>query len=379
MKFGFRVPSLKKRLSARFSWKRYIRHSLGIKMPRGFGIFTNPKKAIYNKVYRKTTVGIEDLGKLGGKHKDNLSLTSNGRMSKPNISSSDDSGKIIRSTSKALTVTSKNFIDLRKKINETYKSRRELSKKLQSTKLKFYALTLVHILSYPLIFGFFYKKIAETRIRLESDIRMLEEQVNNAFVKLTFADQSQFEKSWLNCVDTFAEVMKSEKIWDLTFSQSVNTVKERTTAKTAFKRTTIHNSQREIEFIKSDLPHIFIPNANGPDLFLFPTFLALYKNNQDLGIFDLKEVNTILEFSNFIEEEGVPKDTETISHTWKKANKDGSIDKRFKGNYQIPIVRYGSLTFQSENGLEEGYMFSNFSTFNAFQEAYNHHISLLLK
>jgi hypothetical protein len=55
------------------------------------------------------------------------------------------------------------------------------------------------------------------------------------------------------------------------------------------------------------------------------------------------------------------------------------MDKRFKGNYQIPIVKYGSLTFQSENGLEEGYMFSNFMAFNTFQEAYNHHIKLLSK
>ena len=298
-------------------------------------------------------------------------------MPKPNIPSPDSLGKIIRSTSKALTVTSQNFVDLRKEINEIYRLRTELSEKLQSTKFKFYALTLLHALSYPLIFGFFYKKIAEAKTSSKEEIKKLEDQINDAFVKLTFADASQFEKSWLNCVDTFAEVMNSKKIWDLTFSQSTNMVKERTTAKTAFKRTAIHSSKKEIDFIKSDLPHIFIPNANGPDLFVFPTCLILYKNHQDLGIFDLKEVNAILEFSNFIEEEGVPEDTEIINHTWKKANKDGSMDKRFRNNYQIPIVRYGSLTFQSENGLEEGYMFSNFSAFGSFQEAYNHHISLL--
>jgi RecB family endonuclease NucS len=33
--FGFRVPSLKKHLSARTSLKRYVRHSLGFKAPRG--------------------------------------------------------------------------------------------------------------------------------------------------------------------------------------------------------------------------------------------------------------------------------------------------------------------------------------------------------
>lgn len=57
MKFGFRVPSLNKRIAARTSPKRFIRHNLGFKAPRGYGWLTDPKKALYNKVYRKTTVG----------------------------------------------------------------------------------------------------------------------------------------------------------------------------------------------------------------------------------------------------------------------------------------------------------------------------------
>lgn len=61
MKFGLRTPSLKKRISARTSLKRYARHSLGLKAPRGFGIFTNPKKAIYNWVYNRTSVSIDRL------------------------------------------------------------------------------------------------------------------------------------------------------------------------------------------------------------------------------------------------------------------------------------------------------------------------------
>lgn len=34
---------------------------MGFKVPKGYGIFTNPKKAIYNKIYRKTTVGAEQI------------------------------------------------------------------------------------------------------------------------------------------------------------------------------------------------------------------------------------------------------------------------------------------------------------------------------
>ena len=57
MKFGLRIPSLTKRIAARTSLKRYARQSLGLKAPRGWGWLTNPKKAAYNRVYNRTSVG----------------------------------------------------------------------------------------------------------------------------------------------------------------------------------------------------------------------------------------------------------------------------------------------------------------------------------
>jgi len=61
MKFGFRKPSLRKSIAARTSLKRYVRHSLGLKAPRGWGWLTNPKKAAYNRIYYRTTFGWQDL------------------------------------------------------------------------------------------------------------------------------------------------------------------------------------------------------------------------------------------------------------------------------------------------------------------------------
>ena len=66
VRFGFRVPSLTKRISARTSLKRYVRNNLGLKAPRGWGWLTNPKKAAYNRVYNRTTRGcLVVLGFLG--------------------------------------------------------------------------------------------------------------------------------------------------------------------------------------------------------------------------------------------------------------------------------------------------------------------------
>lgn len=57
----FRTPSLKKSLSARASLKRAIMP----RMPRGMGIFRNPSKALYNKVYNRVTISPNKLLKGG--------------------------------------------------------------------------------------------------------------------------------------------------------------------------------------------------------------------------------------------------------------------------------------------------------------------------
>lgn len=205
----------------------------------------------------------------------------------------------------------------------------------------------------------------------------LKKQLEEIFVEVKFADASQLEKSWLNCLDAFEELAQSNKIWDLTYAEKIDQVKVRTVASTAVKRTLINYSQKSIEIIKSDVSPISIPNANGPDLFIYPTFLVLFKDNQRFGIFDLKDVKGSLTLTSYHEEEKVPADAEIIGHTWKKTNKDGSRDKRFKGNYQIPIAKYGDMTLESDDGLQESYMFSNAQAFTSFAEAIGYHIKSL--
>ena len=57
MKFGIRKPSIRKRIAARTSVKRFVRQNLGLKAPRGYGWLTNPKKVAYNRIYNRTTKG----------------------------------------------------------------------------------------------------------------------------------------------------------------------------------------------------------------------------------------------------------------------------------------------------------------------------------
>ena len=73
LKFGIRKPSIRKVIAARTSPARLVRHSLGLKAPRGYGGITDPKRALYNRVYSRTTVSGWSLlgavlrGLLGGR------------------------------------------------------------------------------------------------------------------------------------------------------------------------------------------------------------------------------------------------------------------------------------------------------------------------
>lgn len=66
MKIGFRTPSLKKSLKSRTTskYKRQLKSAIDPTYgKKGVGWFKNPKKALYNKIYNKTTRSIFDIFK----------------------------------------------------------------------------------------------------------------------------------------------------------------------------------------------------------------------------------------------------------------------------------------------------------------------------
>jgi hypothetical protein len=71
----------------------------------------------------------------------------------------------------------------------------------------------------------------------------------------------------------------------------------------------------------------------------------------------------------FIENETVPPDAEVVGHAWHKSNKDGSSDRRFAQNFQIPIALYGEIRFKTRNGVEEAYNASRCGSALAFGHA----------
>lgn len=70
MKIGIRKPSLKRSVKARTTskWKRQMKKAVILGYgQKGIGWIKKPKKALYNKVYHKTTFGLSDIVKSSKK------------------------------------------------------------------------------------------------------------------------------------------------------------------------------------------------------------------------------------------------------------------------------------------------------------------------
>ncbi len=79
--FRFRKPSIKGKISSKLSPKRAIRHRAKLKVPKGAGMIVDPKRAVKNKIYRKTSFGVEDIVK-GTKNKTTTGNKKNYNISK---------------------------------------------------------------------------------------------------------------------------------------------------------------------------------------------------------------------------------------------------------------------------------------------------------
>lgn len=203
------------------------------------------------------------------------------------------------------------------------------------------------------------RKVAEARVELEG-----------SHIDLDFA----FDQPTLDAYDALrrahARLRASGMIWDVTAAFLTNQVAERTTAATRVDRTPVRLSETASDLLNTKWQGLKFDNANGEDIFVYPGFAMMRERGRDFALIDLREVEIDYSERHFQEEERVPRDTVIIGHTWAKTNKDGSPDRRFKDNYQIPVVRYGRLAIRSRTGINETYMFSDAAAALAFAEAF---------
>lgn len=258
---------------------------------------------------------------------------------------------------------------LKQTLTECKNERAELASAISSARGSLLLATIMVVASYILIFGFFVKGLRAARQERASELADLETQLEHCVVSVDLDLTPSQQSAYQTLQAAYGELSRCAAIWDITSIGRINRVAARSIASESISRSPVRFGGRTLEIARTNHPVLHFSNSNGGDLHIHPGFLAIIDGAQKFGLVGLGELRVTLHEQQFNERGAVPRDARVIGYTWHKANKNGSPDRRFKENYQIPICQYGEVLLSSDTGLRESYSFSNFQAASRFVSA----------
>ena len=230
-------------------------------------------------------------------------------------------------------------------------------------------------------FGVFARRrlaaIGQIKAILESQHGALSDQLESTAIDADFELSAESRAAFADLVQQFDALRLSSAIWDVSESARVDRASTRSAASQNVKRHSVSFVQTALEAMASEFDSLHLSNANGGDLYFFPCFLAVRRNDNNFALIDIRQLNISASSIRFIEDERLPSDSERVGTAWARSNKDGSPDRRFTNNYQIPVLRYGEFLLSSRTGLNEAYMISNSAVCERFGGAFHRYIATL--
>ncbi len=271
-------------------------------------------------------------------------------------------------------ITSQDMQGVKETILVAHAQRLELARDLQDVKSALAKSKKKLVLSYVFLYGFLIKsaaqKIKEDICSQEEAISLIEKEIENSSVQLDFLFEDDLLKAYNGVVESFKKLCTSNKVWDVTSAYNQDRATTRSAASIVVNKREVHLDFKEIPDIKANFVPLYFQNGNGADIYFYPNFIIVYSSKEKFAIIGLSELRLKFTHVRFIETGVVPTDSKVIDKTWAKVNKNGSPDKRFSNNYEIPVVRYGNIALKTSTGLNEEYEFSNYEFSEAFGDIF---------
>ena len=211
------------------------------------------------------------------------------------------------------------------------------------------------------------KETAETAV---AKLEELQEQLRLTTIATEITVDREQAEPYYRMRDTFSTLSECQRVWNVLAEKAIDRIAERSSANTAITRTAVRFSLNTCDLMQWEqkVPHL--PNRTGGDMYIYPGFILYRASKQAFALIDSRDVTLRFVSTQFTETDPVPPDSHIVGRTWAKCNKDGSPDRRFRDNYQIPVAHYGTLLFMSSDGLDVRYICSNARSAEEFVKAW---------
>lgn len=272
----------------------------------------------------------------------------------------------------ASEVTTQGLLELKETLVAANKEMVAIKKEILQLEKKVKNSNTLRIFSKLFLIGFLIKWFDNDYTEKKEYLLNLKKQVTECHIDIEIDMDRVLDEKYLKLKLAFDNLLKSSIIWDMT--SAIPNEDNRSSANRSIERKPTKISYQKIPFLNSVYEAMCFQNQNGSNIYIYPGFAALFDNKENFGLIEIDELDLTFEPMNFLETEKIPKDSKIVGETWAKVNKDGTPDRRFKDNYKIPIARYGELTFKSNTGVFEVFLFSNKEYSEEFAEKYNEYI-----
>ncbi|EOH6072065.1 hypothetical protein ACMAVI_000089 [Burkholderia cenocepacia] len=172
------------------------------------------------------------------------------------------------------------------------------------------------------------------------------------------------EQAYEHVLSTFSTLRDCRASWRILASGYVLDGRYNAGAGRTLKRKTATLGTGGVKHVKCNID---VPCLNaGRNLFYFYPDRVFIVSGKRVAVCTYGSLEMETKLTHFIEDERVPSDSQVVGHTWRFVNKNGTPDRRFNNNKQIPIAQYEELKLSSSRGIQECFHFSRAGAAKAF-------------
>jgi hypothetical protein len=164
--------------------------------------------------------------------------------------------------------------------------------------------------------------------------------------------------------EEFDRLARAGRIWNIDTAGRTGDWKRNAGASHLITRKIVQLSYDSPPGVKTN---VALPSIVGgrQNIYFLPDVVLVIEGTR-AGAISYEQLVVSWERTVFIEDDGVPRDSQVVGQTWKYVNKKGGPDRRFNNNKQIPKVLYQQMGIQGPGGLQKLLHISQVADRNGF-------------
>lgn len=156
------------------------------------------------------------------------------------------------------------------------------------------------------------------------------------------------EDSYKAYKELWMKLNKNRKVWEITSAVNNTDTKYSSGASRTIERNQVHFNEKKIPYLCVNNQKILTLKLRKKEVLFLPDKLLIIQGKQ-IAVVNYSNLSIKLSERNCVEHDGVASDSKVVDHTWKYLNKNGTPDKRFSDNRQLPVCLYGKIEIADLN------------------------------